>query len=408
MAPGKRQLPFSVNRNDARSLIDQVADGIREAIVGGYYKAGEAIPSSRELEASLGVSRIVPKIALARLAEEGYLVSRHGMRMFVRDKGEKQWKGHVVFLGFTEDGNYFQDVFAGVLRARLMEAGYLFTEVPLSWDARNIPDFSALDAALARSVDLIIVRNSEKNVIRHVSKCGVPYIAVTNYNLPLAGTVGIVRDDDCTAVHDFAADCARLGIEEVVAFVWKDKGVREVTPQMRAEGLKVTEVRLPRDRSPKRLEILKKLGFDTVTKMLSTAKPSNHPAVQPFNCPTVQPSRRGRAYFFADDYLACGALLAFAMKGLVAPRDFSIATWANAGLTPPYPHELSRMEMDPVGDGGKVAAAALEYLESDRFPEGLVVGPRWVVGETMGAVGTVPIVREEGTGKRERRLAIND
>lgn len=385
-------LPFSINRNDRRSLLVQVTDGLKEAISSGFYKPGDPLPSYRSLAPMLGVSRIVTEAALRRLTEEGFVESRPRRGTIVRDRGAKQWRGHVVFVGFTEDGNYFQNVFAGVLRAKLMEAGYLFTEIPLSWDARNIPDFTALDAALARTVDLVIVRNSEKNVIRHVAKCGVPYIAVTDSNLPLDGAAGIVRDDHGTAVGGFAAECARLAIEEVVAFVWKGKGTHEVTPQMRAKGLNVTEVRLPRDRSPKRLEILKKLGFDTVTKMLSTVKPST--------CRTLEPDQRKCVYFFTDDYLTCGALLAFAMAGLVAPRDFRIATWANAGLIPPYPHELSRMEMDPVGDGGKVAKAVLEYLESGAFPDNLIVGPRWVAGETMGTAGTAPIVREEGAATK--------
>ena len=61
-----------------------------------------------------------------------------------------------------------------------------------------------------------------------------------------------------------------------------------------------------------------------------------------------------------------------------------VATWANAGLAPAYPRELSRMELDPVAAGETVAAAALEYLATGQYPEGTVVGPKWVNGETMG------------------------
>ena len=39
-----RKTPFSVNRNDSRSLADQVADGLRTAIVGGYYAPGDLLP----------------------------------------------------------------------------------------------------------------------------------------------------------------------------------------------------------------------------------------------------------------------------------------------------------------------------------------------------------------------------
>ena len=52
-----KPIPFTVARSDARTLLAQVADGLREAIVGGYYVPGDIVPSSRELARILGVSR---------------------------------------------------------------------------------------------------------------------------------------------------------------------------------------------------------------------------------------------------------------------------------------------------------------------------------------------------------------
>ena len=43
----KKTIPFSVSRNDSRTLFAQVSDGLREAIVSGYYAPGDVLPTSR-------------------------------------------------------------------------------------------------------------------------------------------------------------------------------------------------------------------------------------------------------------------------------------------------------------------------------------------------------------------------
>ena len=116
MTKKPKKIPFAVNRDDSRSLLDQVTDGLREAIVRGYYAPGDVLPSSNELVPILGVSRIITQNALARIAAEGYIASRVGVRSVVRDRNAKQWRGHVVLVGINKDDNYLQSVIAGSLR----------------------------------------------------------------------------------------------------------------------------------------------------------------------------------------------------------------------------------------------------------------------------------------------------
>ena len=85
-----------------------------------------------------------------------------------------------------------------------------------------------------------------------------------------------------------------------------------------------------------------------------------------------------------DDHLARGALAALSYAGLKAPDDILVATWANAGLGPDYPRELSRMEFDPALAGREVARRVVECLRTGIYPSGGVVGPRWIPGETIG------------------------
>ena len=46
MTKKPKKIPFAVNRDGSRSLLDQVTDGLREAIVRGYYAPGDVLPSS--------------------------------------------------------------------------------------------------------------------------------------------------------------------------------------------------------------------------------------------------------------------------------------------------------------------------------------------------------------------------
>ena len=156
----QRNIPFSVSRNDGRPLVAQVADGLRQAIVAGFYWPGDVVPPSRDLAPKLGVSRIVTKAALAQLSAEGLVVARPRIGTVVRDRNVKQWKGRVIFACPEGDENYAQTVLAGTLRNRLTEAGYLFTQVCLPQKARDRYDFARLDAALSQSADIYLVFHS--------------------------------------------------------------------------------------------------------------------------------------------------------------------------------------------------------------------------------------------------------
>lgn len=373
MAENAKTVPFSVNRDDSRSLLDQVTDGLREAIVCGHYAPGDVLPSSNELVPVLGVSRIVTQNALARLTAEGWISSRPGVRSVVRDRGEKQWRGHVLLVGPEGDDNYLQAILSGTLRDRLLAAGYLFTQVCVRKSPDGKPDFSQLEAALSRSVDLVVALYDFTETFRFLAARKVPFAALRQTPKRPAGAVGFTHLAYNHAARDFAAECVRLGVREVVEVLWGDN-MCDVSAACAEVGVKVSRRRVRVDVANGRLDAVRRAGMEFFAKMAETLKTAKRPGGQ----------RNGRAFFIADDYLASGALLALAEAGLKAPRDMRVATWTNAGLAPAYPRELSRMELDPVAAGETVAAAALEYLSTGQYPEGTVVGPKWVKGETMG------------------------
>ena len=71
-------LPVVVQRASAAPLAVQISAQLGAAVTGGVLHAGDRLPSSRELAATLGVSRTVVTNAYARLFAEGWLEGRHG------------------------------------------------------------------------------------------------------------------------------------------------------------------------------------------------------------------------------------------------------------------------------------------------------------------------------------------
>src|ERR1700691_4714173 len=75
LSPG---LLIRPDRSASQPLRAQLETSLREAIRGGRLRAGERLPSSRELARALGVSRGMVQECYGQLLAEGYLTSRTG------------------------------------------------------------------------------------------------------------------------------------------------------------------------------------------------------------------------------------------------------------------------------------------------------------------------------------------
>ncbi len=72
-----------LDRSASQPLRAQLEASLREAIRGGRLRAGERLPSSRELARALGVSRGMVQDCYGQLLAEGYLTSRTGSATLV-------------------------------------------------------------------------------------------------------------------------------------------------------------------------------------------------------------------------------------------------------------------------------------------------------------------------------------
>ena len=366
----KGKVPFSLNRGDSRPLVTQIIDGMRQAIVGGFYKPGDVIPSYRDLAPLLGVSTIVTKAALRQLAEEGFIVSRPRIGSVVRDRMEKQWRGHVVFVSEVGEENYAQTVLSGVLLDRLTAAGYLMTQVSIPQTSPGQYDFSRLDVALAQSVDLIVTVFARQPVLARLARQKIPYAVFSEHAKIPPSAVGGTWLDLNLAMSDFATACAAEGVKEVLQFYfWPSMG--DATEALRKVGVRVRKVLVKVDESGGTMIGARRAGMETFAKLIAKGRLPH-----------------GTVCLITDDYLASGALTAIACAGLKAPEDLRLVTFANKHLGPVYIRELSRMEFDARHAGKVLSDAVLEYLKTGVYPPNSVVGPVWVEGETMFSVRT--------------------
>ena len=371
-----RKIPFSINRNDVRPLFNQVVDGLREAIMSGYYVPGDKIPTSRELCPILGVSRIVTQAALEQLAAEGLVVSRPRLGTVVRDRDGKQWRGHVVFVYEKGDDNYLKTMLASAMQDSLTDAGYLFSQVSVGTRSDGSLDFCRLDVALSRSVDLAVVMYHRPEIYAYLTKRKVRYAVFGEKAEKPAPAVGAIHFDYNLAMPDFAAACKAAGIGEVVQVYWHPL-MCDAATALKKSGIRVKKMKVPVDESEGRLIGVKRAGRLAFEKMIADGR------VGPVH--GHDEARSSRVFFIADNYLASGALLALSYAGLKVPEDVQLATFAVAGLGPDYHRPLSRMELDASKAGEAVAAAILEFLKTGEFQSGIAVGPEWIAGETMEA-----------------------
>ena len=78
-------LPLAADRAGPAPLTAQIVGQLRTAMTGGQLAAGERLPSTRALAATLGVSRTVVTGAYAQLFAEGWIEGRHGSGTYVAD-----------------------------------------------------------------------------------------------------------------------------------------------------------------------------------------------------------------------------------------------------------------------------------------------------------------------------------
>lgn len=143
-------IPFSVLPR--RTLAEQMADDLTEAIVTGELPPGSMLPIEPQLAARFGVSRAVVRDATRMLAARGLVEAQHGRGVFVTVSGLEPFS-EALLLALRRQGATVWDVerFETLLLPEVMaEAARMATDEELALIRRLTEQYHATFAEVSR------------------------------------------------------------------------------------------------------------------------------------------------------------------------------------------------------------------------------------------------------------------
>ena len=381
---------FAETRTDGRTLVEQTVDVLRQAVLTGFYRPGERLPPMRALCKAAGVSMIVMNEVVARLAAEGLVNPRRGVGCTVLGRGEKVWKGRVLFVVPESNCSYFTNVMVGTAREAIMSAGWLFQQVTLGSDAKGRHNLDRLDVALRGSVDLVLTIWERKDILEHLAAAKVPFVTIAEQPCPVVGATGRIPYPHRSFAPAFVEDCRRAGVgcAEQVGFM---PSVFDAAPALRRAGIRVKETVIPPKGGYAATPLdVKQAVMDAFNRRFAKGKSQA-------NLPDL--------FYFDDDVVADAALSAMAYAGVKVPEDVRVVAFSNAGLGPCFPVPLARVVMDPFAAGRTVARAAISYLSGKGSLDDAVIEPVYVRGASFPVPGKGTSPAETAESAEEKRIS---
>ena len=75
--------------NQPKGIYQQIADQLRDRIIAGEWKAGDRIPSVREMAAAVGVNPNTVTRTYQTLTDDGIIENRRGIGFFVTEESQE-------------------------------------------------------------------------------------------------------------------------------------------------------------------------------------------------------------------------------------------------------------------------------------------------------------------------------
>ena len=352
---------FRFTADGATSLADAVCAFIKDEIAYGRLKAGEPIPTIKELSEASGLTFRVARGVVEQLAREGYVRSRPRVGTVVLSRDAKALHGRVLFvLPDVDVCSYHVTMIADALRRRLGAAGYAFSSVVFSQDARI--GLAFLKHELARTPDIAIAIYSTRPVRKCLYEAGVKSVFIYG-DPPKADEGRWIRFSAEEALSNFVRHCVRAKVKRVVQVRFEGNETPDARPALADKGIKCGWMTVPRMDGLGRYEGIERSAYNAFMDLPRASFPD--------------------VFLFWDDFVAQGALTAFLGRGIKMPEDVKVVTLSNRGLGPVAPDPLTRFECDAAEAGEKVAAFALALLAKGRLPSPPVIAPHYVFGRTF-------------------------
>ena len=353
---------FSIDLARRRNLSDQLAEGLRRAILTGYYREGDVLPPVRALAKHFGVSLIVSCEAIRRLTGEGLVNPRPHIGSTVAPQSGKHWRGRVLLVRIGQHGSYYQNVFEGGFGEALAHEGYLLYSITLAKTRGRVTDFSRLDFLLKEKPDFVLQIYDDPLVSARLRKAGVKF-AVVREGRKTPGSLGDIRQDRFAQAGLFATRCREAGVKSIIQ-VGAEPHPESLTV-FRAAGLSVSERVFPP---------LEPFGLIEGVERAALEAFSAHLAHGSKHFPNL--------FLFTDDCFAQGALTALLAAGARVPDDVFVATLSCRWRGPVFPRTLARFEMDGLAHGAAAATYVVSLLQGVPHPP-LVLSATYIPGETF-------------------------
>ncbi|MBP5545506.1 MAG: GntR family transcriptional regulator [Kiritimatiellae bacterium] len=360
-------MPFKVDHALWGNIETQVTDGIRMAILSGYYKPGDILPSLVAFARGLGVSTRAPQTALRVLTQEGLVSPRTRRGTMVLGPRLGAFRGRVVIVQRDSLPIYYNSMIESRLCDRLTGAGYLVTRISVRLVSGRQEDATLerydvrqLIATLRQSTLLAIVIGSSTHLEATLSESGTPYVSVGLTRPTATGCAGFALQTMSGAIPGLLARLRERGMRRLVQVALRPSEC--IDPAIfqdfceSVDGISIwpgTEEVVPQDQ-------LVRLAFDTFANRYHTKA----------DLPD--------AFVFTNDYLARGALTALLAAGIRTGRDVLVATLANSGIMPVHPDPIDLMWRDPSRDADVVSDAVLSYLDTGAFPQDLTLATEFI------------------------------
>ena len=352
---------FRFTPDGTTSLADALCAFIKDEIAYGRLKAGEPIPTIKELAEASGLTFRVARGVVEQLAREGYVRSRPRVGTVVLPRDITALHGRVLFVLPDVDAcSYHVTMIADSLRHRLGAAGYAFSTVVFSPD-KGI-GLTFLKHELSRTPDVAIVIYGTQPVRKCLREAGMRSVFIYG-DPPKTADGRWIRFSAEDAIANFVRHCVRAGVKRVTEVRFEGNETPDARPALAAKGIKCNWMTIPRMDGLGRYEGIERSAYNAFMNLPRASFPD--------------------VFLFWDDFVSQGALMAFLGRGLVIPKDVKVVTLSNRGLGPVYSEPLTRFECDAGEAGEKIAAFALSLLAKGRLPPPPVISPQYVFGATF-------------------------
>ena len=342
-------------------LSDALCRFIKDEIAYGRLKAGEPIPTIKQLAEATGLTFRVARGVVEQLAKEGFVHSRPRVGTVVMQRDAGTLYGRVLFVLPDVDAcSYHVTMIADALRRRLGAVGYAFSTVVFSKSKRIGLTF--LRHELDRAPDVAVVIYGTKSVRKCLRKAGVKSVYIYG-DRPANEDGRWIRFSADEAISDFVRHCVRAGVKSVTQVRFAGNDTPDARYALAAKGIKSSWITGPRMDGFGRYEGIERSAYNMFMNMTRDDFPD--------------------VFLFWDDFVAQGALTAFLGRGLKIPNDINVVSLSNRGLGPVYAETLTRFECDASETGEKVAAYVLSLLCRGRVPRPPVIAPHYIYGRTF-------------------------